>query len=267
MGSAMGLEYKEALAVRAKDEAVARAGQDGGAVTALLLAGLRKGLIDTAVVMYRDDEWRPKPGIARTEEEVIKAAGSKYAYMSLMAKLREAAAREDVKAIAYIGTPCQINALQALERAGKREIVDKVKLKVCLFCTHSWEWKSIKAMADELGIDLRDVVKMDVKGKLLFHLKDGSVKEYPLKKAEELARAGCGQCTDFYSSYADLAVGSIGSPEGWSTVLVLSDRGKEFLDAAIEAGLVETKPVEEKGLKLVEKFVERKRARKKEKAG
>jgi len=253
------MEFKEVIAARAKDPSILEKAQDGGVVTAMLVNGLEKGYIDTAIVMYRDEEWHSVPGIARTKEEIIKAAGSKYVYMSLVPKLREAAKMEDVKSIAYIGTPCQINALQTFEKAGLRDIIDKVKVKICLFCTHSWDWKTVKELADEMGVNLKDVVKMDIKGKLLFHLKDGSVAEYPLDKAEEKSRQGCKICPDFISKYADLAIGAIGSPSGWNTIIVLTDRGKEFLDLAIKSGVIETKEVTEKGLKLVNKFIERKR--------
>ncbi len=252
------LKYIEILAARSTLPDVLEAAQDGGATTSILLAGIESGLIDTAIVMFRDDDWHSIPGIAKSKEELLKAAGSKYIYMSPVAKLREAVKDENVKGIGFTGTPCMIKAAGAIERAVK-EAHEKIRLKICLFCTHSWDWKEMKAILDELGVDIKDVTKMDIKGKFLFHTKDGKVYEYPLDKAEERSRPGCKLCLDFYDPTADLAIGAIGSPKEWNTIIILTERGKEFVEKAKELGYIETKPVTEKGINLIKRFVKMKK--------
>jgi coenzyme F420 hydrogenase subunit beta len=44
-------------------------------------------------------------------------------------------------------------------------------------------------------------------------------------------RAGCSFCDDLVSRLADISLGSIGSPDGYSTVIVRSERGERLLDA------------------------------------
>ena len=44
-------------------------------------------------------------------------------------------------------------------------------------------------------------------------------------------RAGCGFCDDLVSRLADISIGSIGSPDGYSTVIVRSERGEKLLEA------------------------------------
>lgn len=253
------LNFLNVIAARSVRHDILQGAQDGGAVTTLLIAGLKNRYIDTAIVMDRDEEWRSIPVIARKEETILKAMGSKYVYKSLVPKLREAAQRDEIRSIAFIGVPCQINALKAFEKSGLKQIIDKIKVKICLFCTHSWDWKALKDICDEAKVNLSDINKIDIKGKLLFFTKDGNIIEYPLDKAEERKREGCRLCEDFISSYADIAVGSIGSPGGWSTITILSDRGREFVDIGVKSGLLETKPVTEKGINKIMKFVHRKR--------
>jgi coenzyme F420 hydrogenase subunit beta len=42
-------------------------------------------------------------------------------------------------------------------------------------------------------------------------------------------RAVCTYCTDFTSRLADISVGSVGSPQGFSTVITRSKKGEEML--------------------------------------
>ncbi|CAD7769303.1 MAG: hypothetical protein KIIPBIDF_00038 [Candidatus Methanoperedenaceae archaeon GB50] len=46
-------------------------------------------------------------------------------------------------------------------------------------------------------------------------------------------------CTDFASEFADLSVGSVGSPDGWSTVVIRSEKGEQVMNGIIEAGKIE----------------------------
>ena len=58
-------------------------GQDGGVVSAMLIWCLEKGYIDAALVSYLEGDgstWKAIPGVARTKEEVLAAAGSRYTY-------------------------------------------------------------------------------------------------------------------------------------------------------------------------------------------
>ena len=49
----------------------------------------------------------------------------------------------------------------------------------------------------------------------------------------------CSHCQDFPAIYSDLTAGEVGSQEGYTTVVVWTDRGKEIIDNAIKNGLFE----------------------------
>jgi coenzyme F420 hydrogenase subunit beta len=59
---------------------------------------------------------------------------------------------------------------------------------------------------------------------------------------------------DFTSENSDLSVGSVGSPEGWSTVIVRTDKGNQILLSAEKEGQIKTKPITDSGLKIMEKL-------------
>src|SRR5918998_78301 len=74
---------KDIVLARATDPKVHELGQDGGLVSALLLWALEHGVIDAALVSYLEGDgssWKAKPGVARTREEVLASAGSRYTY-------------------------------------------------------------------------------------------------------------------------------------------------------------------------------------------
>jgi coenzyme F420-reducing hydrogenase beta subunit len=57
-------------------------------------------------------------------------------------------------------------------------------------------------------------------------------KEYSCKVSElnNAIEKGCAYCDDFTARLADISVGSVGSPDGYSTVIVRSEKGKKLLE-------------------------------------
>ena len=82
-----------------------------------------------------------------------------------------------------------------------------------------------------------------------------------LRKVKDLVRGCCHSCGDFTSEFADLSVGNVGSPDGWSTVIVRTERGEEALMAAEKMGGVEIKPMDigDESFELVKKLATMKR--------
>ena len=242
---------------RSKDKSILERAQDGGAVTSILVACLRSKVIDSAIVVKRDNKWKPLPILTSSQDEIIEASGTKYVYVPSLMKLREALTKKEVNSIAVVGVPCQIRALEKMKEMKLRH-ANKVKLGIGLFCTHNFTWECIQKIFNELGLSPGDVVRMDIKAKLIFTTKDGKSYEYPLDKASQNLRPACRQCPEFISMHADINVGSIGSPKGWSTVIVMTSQGEKALNEAVNQGLLEVKPIEEKKLKLLMKFIKRK---------
>jgi coenzyme F420 hydrogenase subunit beta len=76
--------YQELLTAKSTDEQILKVAQNGGVVSALLIHALETGLIDGVLLIDRDQNWVPIPFIARTKEEILACAGSKYTVAPLL---------------------------------------------------------------------------------------------------------------------------------------------------------------------------------------
>ncbi len=232
----------EAYAVRAARRP--DGAQDGGAVSALLCGLLDAGAIDGALVSKPSDDpnepWKGVATIATTTAEVRAAAGSFYNQTMALAELDLSTyALPPKPRIATVGTPCEVQGLAAMQLrkwpTGAHR-VDAVVLTVALLCTKSFDYE--KLIVDELErrrvVDMERVSKIDViRGRLIVEYADGAIAvDEPIKEFHGAALKGCDECADFLGRSADISVGSVGSSDGWTSLLVRSDRGREAVERA-----------------------------------
>ena len=98
--------------------------------------------------------------------------------------------------------------------------------------------------------------KLDIgKGKFWIETADQTL-SIPLKETHGYEQSGCKVCLDYVAELADVSTGSVGTPDGWSTVFVRTDAGETIFKQAVDAGVIETKPMDsvKPGLGLVEKL-------------
>lgn len=237
--------YRRLLAARAKDEKIRSVAQDGGLVTALLVFGLEKGIIDSAVVSGISGEkpLYPTPKLATTPAEVLESAGTRYTYSPNILAIAEAI-KQKRQSAAFVGTPCQIRAIRKIQIAGLKKYTAPLKLLVGLMCSESFVYEGLmeKHIREKLGINLNDIVKINIKGKMLVTTKSG-VKAIPLAELKDYVRKSCGVCNDFSSELADISTGGLGL-EGWTFAVIRTKEGEEFFEAAEKAEVLETRPVE-----------------------
>jgi coenzyme F420 hydrogenase subunit beta len=218
--------------------------QDGGVVTALLIAALAGGEIDGALVTRPSDDpdepWKGVAHLATTAKEITEAAGSYYNQTMALAELD--LSRYDLPAkprIAVVGTPCEIQGIRAMQSrrwpTGAHR-VDAVVLTIALLCTKSFDYQGLmlQLLAADRDIDIERVSKVDViRGRMIVEYRDGEVAvDEPIKNFHGAALKGCDECADFLGRGADLSVGSVGAMDGWSSVLVRTERGRRALDNA-----------------------------------
>ncbi|MBR4396838.1 MAG: coenzyme F420 hydrogenase subunit beta, partial [Methanobrevibacter sp.] len=241
--------YKEALSARSTDSKILEVSQDGGIVSALLCFALDEGIIEGAVVAGTpDDDWRPIPTVVTSSDEVIAAAGTKYSMSPTLSALKEATRQYGLEKVGVVATPCQLQGLRKAQAYPfTRFVVNKIKLMIGIYCMENFPMASLDTFAtSKLGFDsLTDATKMDI-GKGKFWLtKDGEDSGLAIKETHGYEQAGCNICTDYVAEWADVSTGSVGSPDGWSTVLTRTDDGDNIFKAAVSAGLIETKPMDE----------------------
>lgn len=207
-------------------------GQDGGMVTSILLRGMESGLLDAAVVVRRDRRYGAVTVLAEDADSILEARGTKYVRISVVEPLLEAL-QKGRRRVAVVGTPCQIRVVRKLQRHGyfARKFPDAEIFLIGLFCFESFDYALLKSRVEELfGADLDAAEKMQIaRGKFLVRA-EGRDHSCKVGELGEAVRAGCDFCDDLVSRLADISIGSIGSPEGFSTVIVRSLPGERLLE-------------------------------------
>ncbi|NPE30081.1 4Fe-4S binding protein [Methanococcoides sp. SA1] len=201
------------------------AGQDGGVTSAIARSLLRQGEIDCVVGITRNEKWETELELFTNAEDVEKAKGTKYTYDSVLSALRDPF--NQYEKIAVIGVPCQAHGARLISE----NVNDKIVLIVGLLCMESFyqEVMTDKIIPEIMGVKAEDVVKMDFgKGKFWAYTKDGEEHNVPIAKVAPHARNPCHHCNDYTSVFADISVGSVGTPDGWNSVLIRTDAGEKY---------------------------------------
>ncbi|MCL2142277.1 MAG: coenzyme F420 hydrogenase subunit beta [Methanimicrococcus sp.] len=254
--------YIEIMTARSTDAEILERSQDGGIVTAAFTYGLENGLLDGAVVSDTTDGFKPMPKIAKTRQDILSARGTKYSLCPNMSVIKDAVKEHALEKIGFVGTPCQIIAMRKMMQypAAFRQTAENIGLVVGIFCMENFPYEGMKTLIEQYAhIKMEDVIKTDIgKGKLFVYKKDGSEPvTIPIKETLPFEQKSCHICMDYTSEYADFSTGSVGSPDGWSTVIIRSEKGKDFIDKMIAAGKLETKPIDTEGkvgLPMLEKL-------------
>jgi coenzyme F420 hydrogenase subunit beta len=236
---------KDIVLARAVDPDVHAHGQDGGLVSAILIWALEQGLIDAALVSYLEGDgtsWKALPGVARTREEVLAAAGSRYTYSANPMAYGEAISGGAEK-IALVGMSCQSSmpAMLSARKAGK--VARRFALNIGLLCSKTFDDAIFEELFEaKYGLRKQDMVKMNIKGVFQIWMRNGDYHEVPLKECHAWTREGCERCPDFAAEHADISTGGIGAFNDWTLTIVRTDAGREVMDGLLRDGRIEVRP-------------------------
>ncbi|MHA1147291.1 MAG: Coenzyme F420 hydrogenase/dehydrogenase, beta subunit C-terminal domain [Promethearchaeota archaeon] len=238
--------YIEAYSARTKVEAIQNVCQDGGISSTCLYHLLSSQKIDLALgAKMSNTMWRPEPMIIITQEDILETAGTKYVNNPTLRVLNQKELMN--KRLAVVGVPCMMQALY------KSQIYDigipslaNIEYKIGIFCMESFPYQGFIKICELLNVKPEDIKKTDInKGKFYIYTKSGEELTVPIKEISNLAREDCEVCFDLTSESADISVGSIGSPSGWNTVLIRTEKGKALYEELISNNLIESKNLEE----------------------
>ena len=255
--------YRKLYLARAVEENILNSCQDGGLVTAIIKYSLDEGLIDGAAVSGLDDEkpFYAVPKLISEPSEAVLTAGTRYNYSPNLIAYKEGV-ESKMKSLALVGTPCQIRALRKIAKAGLKRYSGRLKFTIGLFCSECFDYDSLfeSVVKERLGLDPHRIRKMNIKGGMIISTETEDFK-LPLREVKSYARKECDFCRDFSAEYADLSAGGVGL-RGWTLTVVRSDVGEDLLNQAVNAGVIEVKPVEE-GSKALDLLVKLSRIKKK----
>ena len=231
--------YSDILLVRAKEDAVYDAGQDGGLVSAILIWCLDNGIIDGALVSMLEGGaagWKAVPGVATNREEVLAGAGSRYTYSANTIAFTEAM-EKGLEDLALVGMSCQTSIAPVMwhRKVGKVSRPDQAQHRPAV----------LQELDDSL---LRRAVPPQVRpaqggdrqdehqGRLPGLDAQRRLPQINLKECHAWTREGCNHCPDFAAEHADISTGGIGDETDWTLTIVRTELGRAIVQAMLADG-------------------------------
>ncbi len=157
--------------------------------------------------------------------------------------------------IAMVGTPCEIMAASKLQHYTDSPI----DVKLGLFCMENFSYKYFGNLLEEYDLTMNDIEKFRIeKGFVFLFLKNKETVKIPLSEAKRIIRKNCNICVELTSETSDISIGSIGSDDGWSTVIIRTEKGEEIIDGAIEQKFIEAKELTDPQFQLLKRIAETK---------
>ena len=272
-------------AARSTNPNVVANAEDGGAVTEILKCAFEDGIIDGAAVAAPSDKmWlEPVPRVVKSVDELMQTAKSWYTYCATPLALKEAVDKHKLSKLALVGVSCEVSGYgttfgadtsfisaergeKNLERQNKhlKQYADAVQFTIGLLCTETFVFDGFihEYLQEKVGINPHDVVKVNVKGKVVTDINDGTRIETPLLEARVYQRHQCNYCGDFSAEHSDISAGGVGS-DGWTILIVRSERGERIFKRTIEKGYLEVRPASEfeRSMKVLKRLTETQRKR------
>ncbi len=277
-------DFQRVASAQTMNKEVAKICTDGGVVTSLLLYLLERNLINGAIVSKKTGRFARKAIVARTPAELIESSGStfsgslhleelggKYTTHTPILSTVKSLEKGYLHDIAVVGTPCQINSIRKMQCLG---IIPAhlIKYTIGLFCIENFSFDDVarEMLEKKLDINLEKIVKLNIKDDFIISLTKGVTIHVPLEEVHEVARPACFTCKDFSNEYADISVGGLGSPDGYTTTLLRTEVGASVYDGALRTGYIKERTFENVEESRIEKtrsmakivsFAKRKRMR------
>ncbi|MFC1947589.1 Coenzyme F420 hydrogenase/dehydrogenase, beta subunit C-terminal domain [Chloroflexota bacterium] len=242
------------------DDATRYNSASGGLVTALLIFALEEGIIDGALVtrMSEENPLEPQPFIARTREDIVTAARSKYCPVPANMALKEILQAEEGEKFAVVGLPCHLHGLRKVENL-HNNIKQKQVLYFGLFCNHTPSLIATDYILHKVKIKKEEVERIDYRGegwpgKMKITLRDREI-YLPLN---DYWRSGfgsffqperCAVCSDMVAELSDISFGDAWIGEfsqdkiGTSMIISRSEKGEELLNNALYKQVISLEPI------------------------
>lgn len=236
------------------DDEIRFRGSSGGAITALALYGLESAGIDGVLHTAASSE-NPimnETVMSRSRSDLLRTAGSRYSPASPCERLdliEQAAGRA-----IFIGKPCDVTAVHNLSRI-RPELAEKTALTIALFCAGTPSTAGTRQLLEKMKLKASTPLESfhyrgrGWPGRATAVPKNGDSRSLSYEESwgEILTRHvqwRCRLCADHTGEFADVAVGDpwYRTPqegeEGRSLIVARTQRGEQFIQAAIDTGFL-----------------------------
>lgn len=188
------------------------------------------GVITTGTVP--GTRFAPQPFLSRTPDDIRASAGNKPCLspnLSLLDEVRESGIRR----LAFMGTPCQVQILRALESS-----LDLAQLWVIgIPCSDSVAYPDQQRFLGLISRSPSTVVHYEFMQDFRVWLRhdDGHLEhinfvDFPMDEIGDIFPSSCLSCFDYANALADITIGYMGAPLGWQWVMVRTDHGRVLSD-------------------------------------
>ena len=236
--------------LRARLNPPAQGAQWTGITTTIAARLLESGAVDAVLTVAPDpnDKWKPLPVIVTNAGDMTQVRGMRMGYAPTLALLEPAAAAGH-KRIAFIGIPCQVYALRALEAQLGFERIYVIGTP----CSDNTTTENFHTFLNLLDTKPDTVSYLEFRADFKVELRfdDGRPTrlipflQLPISQlAPDFFPLTCKTCVDYTNRLADITVGYMGG-DGDQWLITRNARGAELL--ALIAGQLTTKPLTDKG--------------------
>jgi coenzyme F420 hydrogenase subunit beta len=252
IGAVKGYYFSQAV-----DPELRKIAQHGATVTVLMELALAEGLIDSAIVSSRNQEFMQNGAIVNDRVTLRKNAGSKFTVSPTIAAFNQLVT-EDAGNIGVVATPCQALALAKMKLVKEDTAkIDQLKLVVGLYCGWTLSAEKYTKLLFQNDIALESIVGMDVPaGKNILELfTNNGAKFIPFDEVQDCIREACLYCMDSTAEYADVSVGSARFAGNWKEVrhwnqlIVRTAKGRELVELAVKRGTLKVREASAESLK------------------
>jgi len=275
--------YKNIYSARALDEEIWHAGQDGGTVIALMTHALQIGLINcfatsdftksnSVFVLGNGMALKTVPVVGDTAADLVRTAGSKYTHGGVLGVLSDAAASYPDARVGLVALPCELQGLWRMHTATQATVKfggswirgGRPVLTIGLFCSKVYTHDKLvtEFIHKQHGIDPSKITRTVIKrNRFKVYVGGDMVLDVSTKDLEQYVSHPCHYCIDYVAELADISVGAVGSPDGWTTVIIRSELGQKLFDSAVKARAIEVAPIDQSkhGLPFVVKLCNKKK--------
>jgi coenzyme F420 hydrogenase subunit beta len=245
VGRRLGI-YKSKTQLTSSSREFIKAGYFGGRITSVLVAALESGMIDAALMTDWNREGYLSIGsarIAKTKQEVISMASSKYVFSPVLTLLKDIEKNDDITKAALVGLPCNIQGFRKMQSVPTTSgLTRKIEYVIGLNCgapqMEEATWKGL--IAGITGIPAEEISAVryrKVSSRILrLEVDRRNGENYvrtmgiarllgPIARSQHWLR--CRMCPDYSSELSDI---TFGAP------VIRTEKGEELLRNALDKG-------------------------------
>ncbi len=241
-GSSLG-SFLNVYLGRAKEEEILKERKaSGGAVTAITLYALENGKVEAIVAAKRTKGLEGEVVIAKTREELLKAAGNSWSIVPFASRLRNRIYEEDLHSVGMVCLPCQAQFFGQMKSFPlvEADFGERISFIISLFCMGTFAFEAfLNYLYMKYGVKGEEISDIKLSGENLEVIHERGVLRIPIKEVYLYLQVGCLVCTDYTGTWADISAGTVSSKPGWTVLITRSKIGEELVNGAKKGGYLE----------------------------